>query len=468
MPCDGERSEASANLPGNVHSRDGSCDGMSCGFDVVVVGAGPGGIAAATIAAEAGLRVCLLDDNRSPGGQIWRGLHPEAARKGPHGRDFVQWTERLRRAECEVWSGWQVIDCAAPGTLRTECEDEVRDVEWRKLIVATGARERFLPFPGWTLPGVAGAGGLQALVKSGLDVRGKRIVVAGTGPLLPAIAAGLSDAGANIIAIYEQAPMSRLLGFGVTLAGYPGKLVEGLGYFRKLRGVFYRTGSWVKRGEGSMRLERVTITDGRSEWSHDCDWLACGFHLVPNLELPALLGCEMADGYVSVDELQQSSVTGVACVGELTGIGGLEKALLEGKIAGWSAAGRENEGHALTKRMSSVRNFARRLDRGFALREELRGLPAADTAVCRCEDVTYAAVHECGSWREAKLHTRCGMGACQGRICGPQTEFLFGWNYSGARPPVFPARLETVARISEPVVHAGGENNLSTMIPKSD
>ena len=436
---------------------------MSCRFDVVVVGAGPGGIAAATIAAEAGLRVCLLDDNRTPGGQIWRALHPEAA-KGPHGRDFVQWTERLRRTECEVWSGWQVIDCAAPAMLRAEREDEVRDVEWSKLIIATGARERFLPFPGWTLPGVAGAGGLQALVKTGLDVRGKRIVVAGTGPLLPAIAAGLSDAGANIIAIYEQAPMSRLVRFGVTLAGYPGKLVEGLGYFRKLRGVVYRTGSWVKRGEGSMRLERVTITDGRSEWSHDCDWLACGFHLVPNLELPALLGCEIGRGYVSVDELQQSSVTGAACVGELTGIGGLEKALLEGEIAGWAAAGRENEVRALAKRMSSVRNFVRRLDAGFALREELRELPAADTAVCRCEDVAYAAVHECRSWREAKLHTRCGMGACQGRICGPQTEFLFGWNYTGTRPPVFPASLETVAMKPVLLVRPGDENKLSTTI----
>jgi D-hydroxyproline dehydrogenase subunit alpha len=422
---------------------------MSGAFDVVIVGAGPGGISAATIAAEAGLRVCLLDDNRRPGGQIWRGLRGEAAKKHPHGRAFVQWTERLGRTECEVWPGRQVIDCPTSGRLRTEREGEVRDVEYRRLIVATGARERFLPFPGWTLPGIAGAGGLQALVKTGLDVRDKRIVVAGTGPLLLAIAAGLADAGAIIIAIYEQAPMSQLTRFGLSLAAFPRKLVEGFGYLRKLRGVAYRTSCWVKRGEGSTRLERVTITDGRSEWSHDCDWLACGFHLVPNLELPALLGCAMANGYVDVDELQQSSVAGVACVGELTGIGGLEKALMEGEIAGWAAAGHEDEARALSRRMRPMRSFARRLDGAFALREELRGLPGADTVVCRCEDVTYAAAHECGSWREAKLHTRCGMGACQGRICGPQTEFLFGWNYSGARPPVFPATLSSIATAAE-------------------
>ena len=164
----------------------------------------------------------------------------------------------------------------------------------------------------------------------------RRVVVAGTGPLLLAIAAGLADAGATIVAIYEQAALPRLVRFGLTLAGFPSKITEGLDYARKLRGIPYRTGCWIKCCEGSRRLERVTITNGRKEWKHECDWLACGFHLVPNLELPALMGCAMADGYVVVDEMQQSTVAGVACVGELTGIGGLEKASLEGEIAGWA------------------------------------------------------------------------------------------------------------------------------------
>src|SRR6185369_10553151 len=124
----------------------------------------------------------------------------------------------------------------------------------------------------------------------------------------------------------------------------------------------YRTGCWVKCGEGSRRLERVTITNGRKEWMHECDWLACGFHLVPNLELPALMGCAMADGYVVVDEMQQSSVAGVACVGELTGIGGLEKALLEGEVAGWTAAGRVDKARSLAKPVRRMCKFARRLD----------------------------------------------------------------------------------------------------------
>ena len=178
---------------------------------------------------------------------------------------------------------------------------------------------------------------------------------------------------------------------------------------------------------------------------HDCDGLACGFHLVPNLELPMLLGCAVANGYVTVNECQQSSVKDVACVGELTGIGGLEKALIEGQLAGWMAAGREDKARVLSPLLARQRSFARRLDKAFELRDEIRNLCTPETIVCRCEDVAYSAVQKCASWREAKLHTRCGMGACQGRICGPETEFLFGWRNSGVRPPIFPIRLSSIA-----------------------
>lgn len=418
---------------------------MIASFDVVVVGAGPGGMAAATTTAEAGLRVCLLDDNRSPGGQVWRGFREGTAKKYPHGEEFQRWSGRLRRTECELWTGWQVADHPAPNLLRVERDAESRDIEYHKLILATGARERFLPFPGWTLPGVTGAGGLQALVKAGLDPRGKRVVVSGSGPLLLAIGAGLADAGATILAIYEQAPLSRLVRFGFTLAAQPGKLSEGLRYRRKLGLVPYRTGCWVTQAEGSERVERVVVTNGGKQWRHDCDWLACGFHLVPNLELPRLFGCRIVDGYVAIDQFQQTSAPGIACIGELTGIGGLEKALVEGQVAGFTAAGRESQARGLTPKLRRMQRFAKRLDRAFALREELRALAKPDTFACRCEDVPYAELKECGSWREAKLHTRCGMGACQGRICGAATEFLFGWKYAGMRPPVFPARVSAVA-----------------------
>jgi D-hydroxyproline dehydrogenase subunit alpha len=422
---------------------------MTDAYDVVVVGAGPGGIAAATVAAEAGKRVCLLDDNASPGGQIWRGFRTDSAPAYPHGSDFLYWTNRLQRARCEVLSGWCVTAHPAPNVIRLEHEGQLRDLEFARLILATGGRERFLPFPGWTLPGVTGAGGLQALVKAGLSVRGKRVVVAGTGPLLLAIAAGLRDAGASIIGIYEQAQLSRLMSFGLTLIAHPGKLAEGATYRRKLSGVPYRTSSWVIAAEGLERIEQVTVTDGRNQWKHDCDFLACGFHLVPNLELPQLMGCEISDGYVTVDLLQQSSVPSVACIGELTGIGGLEKALVEGQIAGWAATGHETKARAMVSRRKRMQRFAERLDRAFALRDELRELPAPSTLVCRCEDVAFDELNECRSWREAKLHTRCGMGTCQGRICGPASAFLFDWQHASARPPVFPAAVSVMSARAE-------------------
>lgn len=417
---------------------------MSAAFDVAVVGGGPGGIVAATVAAEAGLHVCVIDDNVTFGGQIWRGIRADWAGKYPLGDEFLQWANRLNRTECECLQGWQAIDRPVANVLRLERDGAVRDLRFRHLILATGARERFLPFPGWTLQGVQGVGGLQALVKSGLDARGRSVVFAGTGPLLMAVAAGLKDAGAKIIGVYEQAPLARFIRFGFTLVGYPAKLVEGMRYQRKLLGVPYRTGCWVTRADGNGRIARVTVTDGRKEWTHACDWLACGFHLVPNLELPRLLGCRITGGYVAVDSLLQTSEAGIACVGELTGIGGVEKAMLEGQIAGLAAAGQEAKARGLVSRLNWMLRFARRLENAFALRKELRGLSSPDTLVCRCEDVPYNELIGCGSWREAKLHTRCGMGPCQGRICSAATEHLFGWQCDGVRPPVFPATVSVL------------------------
>jgi NADPH-dependent 2,4-dienoyl-CoA reductase/sulfur reductase-like enzyme len=418
---------------------------MSDRFDVVVVGAGPGGMAAAAVSAEAGCRVCLIDDNAAPGGQIWRGFRAESARRYPHGSEFLKWEKKLRKTNCAVWYGWRAIDCPRPGVLRLEGNGTHRDLEFGHLILATGARERFLPFPGWTLPGVMGAGGSQAMIKAGLDPRGKTVLVAGSGPLLLAVAAGLAGMAAIVVGIYEQASLSQLAGFGLTLLGQPSKLLEGARYRLKTLGAPYRTGAWVVRAEGRGRVESVTITDGRKEWNIACDWLACGFHLVPNLELPRLLGCRVSGGFVAVDALQQTSAPSVACVGESTGIGGLEKAVLEGQIAGWAATGREAEARALAPRLRKLQRFALRLERAFALRAELRTLAQPETLVCRCEDVTHAALKECASWREAKLHTRCGMGACQGRVCGTAAEFLFGWECSSIRPPVFPATVSTLA-----------------------
>jgi NADPH-dependent 2,4-dienoyl-CoA reductase/sulfur reductase-like enzyme len=412
-------------------------------YDVAVIGAGPAGLAAAVRAAESGARVAMVDDNPHPGGQIWRA----AAGKAP--AEAARWIQSAERHQVEWIAGARAFAAPAANRIAVETFDGALELGYRSLILATGARERFLPFPGWTLPNAMGAGGLQALAKSGLPVEGKRIVIAGSGPLLPAVAKYMKEHGADVRLIAEQAKRSALLGFGLRLASHPGKLMQAVGLRAALLGIPYLTSCWPVAAEGKDKIESVTLRRGGKTWTERCDYLACGFGLVPNTEVGALLGCRMAGGGVAVDEQQQTSVQGVYSAGEATGIGGLELALVEGEIAGFAAAGESARARALFAPRHGYRRFAGALERAFALREELKALPREETLICRCEDVTLGRVRACAGWREAKLHTRCGMGPCQGRVCGGAVEFLLGWKADSVRPPVFPARIESLAR-SEP------------------
>lgn len=399
--------------------------------DVLVVGAGPAGLAAAWRAAQSGLRVIVADDNPAPGGQIWRGGSPGAR----------VWFERVRSVEIQQIHSARVFHQPKAGTLLAEVRDGICELSFASLVLATGARERFLPFPGWTLPNVMGAGGLQALVKTGLPVQGKRAVVAGSGPLLLAVAAYLRKRGAEVLLIAEQASSLQLAKFAV---GAVGKRSQAFELKRQLSGVPYRSGCWVLAAHGSEKLERVTLLRGGKRWQVSCDYLACGFHLVPNLELAELLGCAIDNDAVRVDEFQQTTVSQVYGAGETTGIGGLELSLVEGEIAGLAAAGKRDEARKLFREREKQRKFAALLNRTFALREELKQLPASETIVCRCEDVTFERLRGHSSWRAAKLQTRCGMGPCQGRVCGSAVEFLFGWRAESVRPPVLPVRVESL------------------------
>jgi NADPH-dependent 2,4-dienoyl-CoA reductase/sulfur reductase-like enzyme len=400
-------------------------------------------MAAAVTASEAGRRVTVIDDNPAPGGQVWRGFTTHKSDSYPGAKNLENLSYRLRNVYVEMRCGTRAVGLPSPGFLRIEDERGGEDLAFEQLILATGARERFLPFPGWTLPGVMGAGGLQAFVKSGLVIRGKRVIVAGSGPLLPAVAAGLAAHGARIVGIYEQARGPRLMRFALALVAHPSKIAEGFLYRSATLSAPYRASSWIVRAHGSDRLQSVTVNIAGTHSELACDYLACGFHLVPNLELPRLLGCAIENGYVRVGANQQTSLENVYCAGEPTGIGGLEKSLCEGRIAGLASAGRSTA-HLLTRRAQLVR-FARRLDAAFAPRTELAQLADAETLICRCEDVPRSALESCRNWREAKVHTRCGMGPCQGRVCGPATELLFGWKHDSVRPPLAPARVATVA-----------------------
>ncbi|HEY0765513.1 MAG TPA: FAD/NAD(P)-binding oxidoreductase [Pyrinomonadaceae bacterium] len=415
--------------------------------DVLVVGAGPAGLAAAWRAAKSGLRVSVVDDNPAAGGQIWRG---EQAK--PSSVEAQDWFERIRGVDIHLINGARVFQRPEVGVLLAETAEGICELRYKSLVLATGARERFLPFPGWTLPNVMGAGGLQALIKTGLPIEGKRVVVAGSGPLLLAVAAYLRKRGADVLLIAEQASSMRLARFGLGLL-----TSEKLSQAWELRKEFsrkgakaqrlrYLSGCWIVQAQGSERLESVTLVRGGKRWEVACDYLACGFHLVPNVELAELLGCEVKNGNVIVDEYQLTTIPNVYSAGESTGIGGLELSLVEGEIAGLAAAGNRDEARKLVPVREKQRRFAELLNRTFALRDELKHLAAPETIVCRCEDVSYQRLRVQSSWRAAKLQTRCGMGPCQGRVCGSAVEFLFGWRAESVRPPVLPVRVESLIR----------------------
>jgi NADPH-dependent 2,4-dienoyl-CoA reductase/sulfur reductase-like enzyme len=418
--------------------------------DVLVIGAGPAGIAAATAAAEHGREVLVLDDNAASGGQIWRDdLRNAHAMLPPMDRRKRLALARLKRSGAQVLSGYRVFDADRSGSVHAVREDSrapsATRFTWNSLVLATGARERFLPFPGWTSPGVLGAGGLQALAQGGLPVEGKDIVLAGTGPLLLAVAAHLRKRGARIPLIAEQVPALRLARFAASLCRYPGKLMQGLIFRGELLGTRFRTGCWpvaaLANADGNA-LRAIALSDGVRIWEQPCDLLACGFHLVPNTEIAALLGCTLRGSFVVVDTQQHTSVRNIFCAGEPTGIAGLKSALLQGEIAGLACAGQPTQ--HLERRLASERRFAERLQQTFWLRPELHAMPTPQTIICRCEDVPLGSLAGCESWRQAKLLTRCGMGPCQGRVCGPIVHTLFGWEPASVRQPIFPVPLDAL------------------------
>jgi NADPH-dependent 2,4-dienoyl-CoA reductase/sulfur reductase-like enzyme len=430
-------------------------------YDIIIVGAGPAGTAAAHAAAPGGASICIIDDNPLAGGQIWRGGPQQQKDR----RARALWDAVTRAPNVRLLTGTRVLYSPAPGELLVQRDaaacagDHPGDgasalvLRYQRLIIATGARERLLPFPGWTLPGVTGAGGLQALAKGGYPVEGKRVVVAGSGPLLLAVAETLGARGAHIAAIVEQAPRRTLAKFALGLLPTPSKLVQAMQLASSLRAVPYHTGAWVRAALGDGRVQHVELNDGRQI---ECDYLACGYGLLPNTELAKALGCTVEQGAVKVDEWQRTSVPEIYCAGEGTGIGGVDLALAEGGIAGLHASGQAAAGRASIVVRAPLgerhrwRRFAARLARAFVLRAEVAQLAKDETIICRCEDVTHGELKAHASWRSAKLHTRCGMGPCQGRICGAATETLYGWQPDTVRIPISPARAGSIiATITE-------------------
>jgi NADPH-dependent 2,4-dienoyl-CoA reductase/sulfur reductase-like enzyme len=408
-----------------------------------IVGSGPAGLSAAQATLDAGASVCLIDDNHAPGGQIWRG--------GPgqwtDARATRMWTALHDHPRFSHLPGTQVIGCADANTLLVETADGGATIPFERLLLCAGARELSLPFPGWTLPGVTGAGGLQALIKGGMPVRDRTVVIAGTGPLLLATAATALQAGAHVAAIVEHQSWSRLAGFGLALlARHRSKFAQAASLFAALRAVPYVTGGRIVAAAGDDILRSVTITARGKEITYSCDFLGAGFGLVPNTDLGRALGCATADGAIVVDAAQKTSRADVWAAGECTGIGGVDKAVAEGRHAALAALGVHPSARDVPVLRAS-HAFATLLTRTFAPDEALKTMCRPDTIVCRCEDVTAAQLLPHRDWREAKLATRVGMGPCQGKTCGPACAFLFGWTPPDSRIPIMPASARALSRI---------------------
>jgi len=456
--------------------------------EVIVVGGGPAGVRAAVAAAEAGARVLLLDEAPRPGGQIYRQL-PAEIRSGagdPLGRARRKGDPLLAavgRAAVAVRPGVEVWGVLPDRTVLVQQAGRAGALRAGALVLATGAYDRPAALPGWTLPGVITAGGVTALVKAQGVLPGRRVLLAGTGPLLLAAAAALVRGGARVVGIAEAAPRRRLAGLL-----RPGVATQALG----LAAALWRVPLWARHGllriEGAERVEEAVVARVDAQWrplagtarSVRVDTIVLGYGLVPSPELAELAGCTLTydpgrGGWVPAAEparLMATSVPGVFVAGDGAGIGGAEVAAAEGQLAGLGAAA--HTGHLgpaeLATRAAPARRALARLA-GFRSvlgdllrpRPGLYALATDETIVCRCEEVAAgeirAAIDE-GARRvtEVRAVTRAGMGLCQGRLCvSGVVGLLERWGgvppeRAGRFPPRLPARPVGIPVLADPVL----------------
>jgi NADPH-dependent 2,4-dienoyl-CoA reductase/sulfur reductase-like enzyme len=431
-----------------------SDNAMNLRAALVVVGAGPAGLAAALAAARAGVDVVLLDAAPSAGGQIWR------ARQGIADEPVARALGRLARAGVRVLVGTRVVMPLPERTLLIDAPAGAQRLHWSRLVLATGARERLLPFPGWTLPGVFGAGGLQALVKGGWPTRDRRVLVAGTGPLLLAAAASLRREGAHVAGLVEEARPAALARFAGALAGHPGKALQAVQLGASLAGVAWYAGWRIVAAQGDGRVEQVEIEKGGRTRRIACDALAAGWGLIPQVELGQALGCAIAPRFgadsLVVDASQRTTVAGVFAVGECTGAAGAAAAQLQGEIAGRVVAvelmSAPSPPARLSRGLAREHAFAAAVAITFAPPSAWRERLRDDTLVCRYEDVAWSALRDYADLRSAKLATRCGMGHCQGRLCHDTLASVMHWPRLPARPPLAPGPLATLLAIPNSLV----------------
>src|SRR5271157_588383 len=462
---------------------------MSETYELAVIGAGPAGMEAAITASQAGVKTVVIDSYPQAGGQYYKAL-PAAftavskTRTEEEGESLAQRLAGLPATRIYNALAWGIFEEEkGDGWLvALDGPDAPKEVHADMLILANGAYETPVAFPGWTLPGVITCGAALILVKTWRVAPGKRALVTGTGPLLLSAAAHLIEAGVEVIGVCETTRLlPRGILYGPTMLGQWHRLQEGAKYLSVMRRgkTPYKTGWSIVAARGKDHVEEAMIAkvdnNGTpipgTEQTVKVDTVVSGYGLIPNTDLARMIGCKLdynsqKGGWVPVrDKTLQTSLPGVYVAGDGAGIGGAENSRLEGRIAGVSAALRtgklstqqaEEINRKMKPELAQQRRFGRLLGDLFSPKPGLTSLARDETVICRCEELTkkeiLAAIAEGGEsviW--VKRMTRAGMGLCQGRSCGRLVAQLIAQQTGQdpgqvppdtQRPPERPIRLE--------------------------
>lgn len=458
---------------------------MKAHYTLVIVGAGPAGLAAAVVAAEQGIDVALLDEQGAPGGQIYRAMESippgRAELLGSEYQRGRQLIAAFRDSDVDYYPDTQVWSLDSKRRIGLLSGNTPRMISADQVLLAGGAMERPVPFPGWTLPGVMNAGAGQILFKAHGIVPSSEVVLAGSGPLLLLLAWQYLHAGVRIKTLLDMTPMRNHLR---ALPSLPRALLarhyltKGLAYKKDLKQAGIRTLHNVSdlRAEGDRHLSAIRFSHNRCPHTIDTDLLLVHFGVIPHTHLARAAGCQhdwnrsQQCWRPRLDFWGGSSIEGILIAGDGAGIGGARTAEHAGRLAALQALhalGRITEGErdrlarSDRKWMQEEAYIRPFLDAFFHVPRKLLASPADDTIVCRCEEVSAGTIRQAvalghNDSNQVKFLTRCGMGPCQGRQCAEAVAHIVAaaggsavaqsGHYRG-RPPVTPLTLGQLATL---------------------